>query len=151
MSYANGGHPRTNRLLHTKQHTTHKKHITSSPWSSQAIGFQRLQFYRWVSNPRMLHYQSQSLQHGNVLYIDDTNFFFNYLTIILCAAAQCSHWLMVSFYRLYHAFFCATALKWCALTPAIRWYLIWQCCQRTHLVLGWFRTGGGGGTIVRNF
>jgi hypothetical protein len=28
MLYANGGHPRTNHLSHTQQHTTHKKHIT---------------------------------------------------------------------------------------------------------------------------
>ncbi len=54
MSYlwANGGHPRTNRLSHTQQHTTHKqKTEIPSPWSPQASGFQWLQFYRWVQSP----------------------------------------------------------------------------------------------------
>ena len=32
-----------------------------------------------------------SLQHGDVLFIDDTNFSFIYLTAILCAAAQHAH------------------------------------------------------------
>ncbi len=50
--WANSRHPRTNRLLHAQQHTTHnKKQNTLSPWSPQAAGFQWLQFYRWVQSP----------------------------------------------------------------------------------------------------
>ncbi len=97
---------------------------------------------------RTLRDWSRSSQHGNVIFIDDTNFSFIYLTIILCAAAQRAHWLKVSFYIYISCFFCAAALKQRALFPAIRRYLIWQCCRRTHLVLAWFRTGEGGAIVT---
>ncbi len=84
--------PRIKHLSHTT--TTHntqtKKHKTRSPWSPQATGFQRLQFYRWVQPP----YVAQSIMiiaTRRCTFIDNTNCCFIYLTIILCAAAQRAH------------------------------------------------------------
>ena len=86
---------------------------------------------------------SWSSQHGDVLFIDDTNFSFIYLTIILCAAAQRAHWLKCEFSKIYLDIFLAPASKQRTLTPSIQWYLIWWCHRRTHLVSAWFWTGGG--------
>ncbi len=110
---SHGRHPRTNRHSPTQQHTTYnqKKHKTPSPWSPQATSFQRLQFYRWVRLP----YATQLITiiaTRQCTFIDNNNFSFIYLTIILCAVAQCAHWLKVSFYRYILCFFCAAALKW---------------------------------------
>ena len=43
------------------------------------------------ANRRTSRNQSQLLQHGYVLFLDDTNFSFIYFTTILCAAAQHAH------------------------------------------------------------
>ncbi len=131
-------------LAHTTTNNTQqKKHKTPSPCSPQAAGFQRLQFYRWVRSS----YVARSI---TIIATRRCTFYWRHylflylLTIILCAAAQCAHWLKVRFQIYILCFFCAAALKWRGLTPAIWQYLIWQCCWRTHLVLAWFWTGGGG-------
>ena len=89
---------RTNRLLtidnntqHTHKYIKHRHHGPPKPPASRGSIF-RGECDRCTSRD-----QSQSSQHGNVLFIDDTNFSFIYLTNILCAAAQHTHWLKVSF------------------------------------------------------
>ena len=97
--------PRTNRLSNTQQpehthtHTTHKTknniqychHGPPKPPASNGSNF------TGECNLRTSRDQSRSLQHDNELLIDNTNFSFIYLTIILGAAAQRAHWLNVSF------------------------------------------------------
>jgi hypothetical protein len=72
------------------QHTTqinikHHHHGPLKPPASRGSNF------IGECNHRTLHNRSRSLQHGDVLFIDDTNFSFIYLTIILCAMR--AHWL----------------------------------------------------------
>ncbi len=129
----------------SKKNIKHRHHGPPKPPASSGSNF------TGECNCRTSRDWSQSLQHGDVLFIGDTNFSFIYLTIILCAVAQRAHWLKVSFYRYISCFFSAAASKRRALTPAIRQYLIWRCRRRTHLVSAWFRTGGGGAPLSRWF
>jgi hypothetical protein len=76
------GHPKTNRLLHTQQQTTHNKknikhrlHVPPKPQASSGSNF------TGECDRRTLRDQSQSLQHGDVLFIDDTIFSFIYLLL----------------------------------------------------------------------
>ncbi len=94
--------------------------------------------------------QSQSPQHGDVIFIDETNIFFILLTIILQASDQRACELNVSFISDYLFFFLAVASKQCALTPAICWYffadvflVLVKFCH--DFVLGW------GGAMVAIF
>jgi hypothetical protein len=67
---------------------------------------------------RMLRNQSQSTQHGDVIFIDDI--FFNLLTIILQVLDQRTHELKVSYLSAYMLFFLAVALKQRKLSVSIR-------------------------------
>jgi hypothetical protein len=62
---------------------------------------------RW----RMMHDQSQSTQHGGVIFIDETNIFFILLTIILQFLDWRAHKLKVSYFSAYLLFFLAVASK----------------------------------------
>ncbi len=140
--------PTASRTHNNTQHTTKNiKHHYRGPSKSPAFSGSN---FTGECNCRRSCDWSQSSQHGDVLFIDNTNFSFIYFTIILCAAAQQARWLKVSFQRYFLCFFCAAAPNQHALTPAIRQYLIWLCCPSTHLVSAWFWTGGGG-TIVTMF
>ncbi len=81
--------PRTHRLL-TTTHNTHKKHKTThhgppKPPASRGLNL------TGECDLHTLRDRSQSLQHGDVLFNDDTIFSFIYFTAILCAAAQHAH------------------------------------------------------------
>jgi hypothetical protein len=78
-------------LAHTTIHNTHTKNIKHrhhgppKPPASSGSNF------TGECDRRTSRDQSRSLQHGDVLFIDDTNFSFIYLFIILSAAAQRTH------------------------------------------------------------
>ncbi len=91
---------------------------------------------------RMLHNQSQSTQHGDVIFIDRTNIFFILLTIILQVLDQRTHKLKVSYLSAYLLFFLAIALKQRALTISICWYFNPRCPLSPRHVLTWFQTRG---------
>ncbi len=59
----------------------------------------------------MLRDQSQSMQHGDVFFIDETNIFFILMTIILQVLDWHAHKLKVSYFSAYFLFFLAIALK----------------------------------------
>ena len=90
---------RTHNNQNTHKHTTHKTknniqhHGPPKPPAPNGSNF------TGECNCRMSRDWSRSLQHGDELLIDNTNFPFIYLTIILGAAAQRAHWLKVSFFK----------------------------------------------------
>jgi hypothetical protein len=78
-----------NNTQHTKN-MKHPHHGPPKPLASSSFNFTGECICRTTCD------WSQSLQHDNVLSIDNTNFSFIYLTIILCAVVQHAHWLKVS-------------------------------------------------------
>jgi hypothetical protein len=91
---------------------------------------------------RMSRDWSQSMQHGDVMFIDGTNIFFILLTIILQVLDRHTHKLKVSYLSAYLLFFLAIALKRCALTISIRQYFNPRCPSSPHHVLTWFQMRG---------
>ena len=97
--HLHGGPQETNHFLNTQQpkhthaHTTHKTennilhHHHGPPKAPASNGSN----FTDECNHHTSRNQSRSLQHGDVLFVDDTNFSFINLTIILCAAAQRAH------------------------------------------------------------
>jgi hypothetical protein len=91
--------PRTNRLSNTQQ----PKHTHTQPTKPKINNIQHCRHsppkppapngsnFTGECNRHTLRDRSRSLQHSNELLIDDTNFFFIYLTIIFGAAAQRAH------------------------------------------------------------
>jgi hypothetical protein len=127
----------THKTHKTKNSIQHGHHEPSKLPDSNGSNF------TGECNCRTLRNQSWSLQHGDVLFIDDTTCPFIYLPIILCSGSARSL-TKGEFLKIHLMIFCAAASKQRALTLSIRRYLIWQCRRRTHLVLAWFWTGGGG-------
>ncbi len=137
-------HRRTNRLLHTQQHTTHNiKHKTPSPGPPMLQASSGSNF-TGECNCRMLQDRSRSSQHDNVTFIDKTKCTVILFTIILQAAAQCACGQKVSFICYYSCFFCATASEQHALTSAIRRYFICRYTPSNSHVSAWFLDEGGG-------
>ncbi len=91
---------------------------------------------------RMLRNWPLSMQHGNVIFIDETNIFFILLTIILQVLGRCTHELKVSYFSAYLLFFLAVASKQRALTVSIRQYFSRCCPPSPPHVSAWFRTRG---------
>ncbi len=91
---------------------------------------------------RMLHDWSQSTQHSNVIFIDETIIFFILLTIILQVLDRHAHELKVSYFSDYLLFFLVIASKWQTLTISIHWYFNCCCPLSPHHVLTWFWTRG---------
>ncbi len=141
---------RTNRLLHTQQHTTHnikhKYHHHGPPKLPASSGSN----FTGECNPRTSRDWSQSSQHGNVTFIDKTNCSVILFTIILQAAARRVRRQKVSFICYFLCVFCATASEQHTLTSAIRWYFICQYTTSNSHVSAWFWMRGGG-TIVTMF
>jgi hypothetical protein len=75
----------------------------------------------------MLRNQSQSMQHGNVIFIDETNIFFILLTISLQVLDQRTDEIKMSYFSDYLLFFLAVASKQRALTVSIRQYFYCRC------------------------
>jgi hypothetical protein len=75
----------------------------------------------------MLRGWSQSTQHGNVIFIDETNIFFILLTIILKVLDRHTQKLKVSYVSADLLFFIAIAMKRRALTVYIRQYFNRHC------------------------
>jgi hypothetical protein len=83
--------------LHTTNttHTKTKKHQHHDlPCTPASSGFNFIG--EWDCH--VLHDQSQSPQHGDVIFIDETNIFFILLTIILQASDWCTRKLKGEFY-----------------------------------------------------
>ena len=84
--------PKTNHLLTTTHNTQHKhtnkKHRHHGPPKLPAFKGSN---FTGECNHHVSRELSRLLQHGDVLFIDDTNFSFIYLTAVLCAAARHTH------------------------------------------------------------
>ncbi len=107
------------------QHNTTKNKNTNTMFSPTA-GFQRLYFIG-ECDCRVLRNRSQSTQHSNVIFIDETNIFFILLTIILQVLDRHTHELKVSYFSDYLLFFLTNASKQCALTVFIHQYFNLHC------------------------
>ncbi len=90
----------------------------------------------------MLCKWSQSTQHGNVIFMDETNIFLILFTINLQVLDRRTHKLKVSYFSAYLLFFLAIASKWRALTMSIHWYSNRRCPPSPHHVSAWFWTRG---------
>ncbi len=91
---------------------------------------------------RMLRNWSQSTQHGDVIFIDETKIFFILLTIFLQVLDRHAHELKVSYFSADLLFFLAVASKWHALTVYIRQYFNRRCPPCPRHVLPWFQMRG---------
>ena len=89
----------------TKNNIQHRHHGPPKPPASNGTNFTGECNCGTSRNP------SRSMQHGSVLFIDNTNFSFINLTIILCAAAQRAHWLKVSFFKIHLVIFLCRCIK----------------------------------------
>jgi hypothetical protein len=81
----------------------HQHHDLPQPLSSSSFNF------IGECDCHMLHNQSQSMQHGDVIFIDETNIFFILLTIILQVLDWRAHKLKVSYFSDNLLFFLAVA------------------------------------------
>jgi hypothetical protein len=88
---------------HKKQ--KHRHHDLPQPLASSSFNF--IGEY----DCRMLRNQSQSMQHGNVIFIDETNIFFILLTINVQVLDRRAQKLKVSYFSAYLLFFLAVASK----------------------------------------
>ena len=122
----------------TEHHKTqkHRHHDLPGPLVSSSFNFVD------KCDCHMLHDWSQSTQHGDVIFIDETYIFFILLTIILQVLDRHAHKLKVSYFSAYLLFFLAVASKQCALTVSIRRYFNCRCPPSPHHVLAWFRMRG---------
>ncbi len=110
-------------LAHTTTHNTQQKHKTPSPWPPKLPASSGSNFTGECDH-RTSRNRSQSLQHGDVTFIDKTNCSVISFIIILQAAAWCTCGQKVSFISYYSCVFCATASEQCVLTSAIPRYFI---------------------------
>jgi hypothetical protein len=105
-----------NAITHNQRNTkkqNHQHHYLPRPPASSGFNF------IGECNRRVLCNQSQSLQYGDVIFIDESNIFFILLSIILQASDLHACKLKVSFLSDYLFSFLAVALKQPTLTPAI--------------------------------
>ncbi len=129
-------HTITHNQHNTTKNNKHWHHDLPRPLAS--CGFH----FRGEYDRCMLRNQSQSMQHGDVIIIDETNIFFLLLTIILQVLDRHAHELKVSYFSAYLLFFLAVASKQCTLTMSICWYYNPCCPPSPRHVLAWFRTSG---------
>jgi hypothetical protein len=125
---------------HKKQ--KHQHHDLPCPLASSGFNF------IGECDRRMLRNRSWSLQHGDVIFIDETNIFFILLTNILKALDQRARKLKVSYFSDYLFFFLTVALKRCALTPAICWYFFANVLLVLVMFCHDFVLGGGGAMVA---
>jgi hypothetical protein len=97
----------------TPQKTKTKHHDLPQPLASSGFNF------IGECDRHMLRNRSQSMQRGDVIFIDETNIFFILLTIILQVLDRHAHELKVSYFGDYLLFFLAVASKQCTLTVSI--------------------------------
>jgi hypothetical protein len=101
--------PLAHKTTHNTQHTTknmkHRHHGPPKPPASSGSN------YTGECNCRTLHNQSQSLQHGNVTFINKTNYSVILFTIILQAAAWRTRGQKVSFISYYSCFFLHNCIR----------------------------------------
>jgi hypothetical protein len=97
---------------HKKQ--KHQHHDLPQPLASSGFNF------LGECDRCMLRNRSQSTQHGDVIFIDETNKFSILSAIILQVLDRPAHELKVSYFSAYLLFFLAVALKRRALTIFIR-------------------------------
>ncbi len=119
---------------HKKQ--KHRHHDLPRPLASGGFNF------IGEFNHCMLCDWSQSMQHGDVIFINETNIFFIFLTIILQVLHRCTHKLKVGYFGDYLLFFLTIASKQCVLTVSIRQYFNHCCPPSPCHVLAWFWTRG---------
>ncbi len=117
---------------HIKQ--KHRHHDLPRPLASSGFNFID------ECDCRMLRNWSQSTQHSDVIFIDETNIFFILSTIILQVLDQHAHELKVSYFCADLLFFLANALKRCALTIYICQYFNRCCPPSPRHVSAWFWT-----------
>ncbi len=135
----------THNQHNTKINKKHQHYCPPRPSASSGFNF------IGECNCRLLHDWSQSLQHGDVIFIDETNIFFILLTIILQASDRHARELKVSFWSDYLLFFLAVASRQCTLTSAVCWYFCCRCIPSSCHVLPWFCIRRGGDTMVAMF
>ena len=124
---------------------THNRHNTTKKhWHHDLAQLLASSGFNFIGecDRRMLRDWSLSLQHGNVIFIDETNIFFIFLTIIPQVLDWHAHELKVSYVSAYLLFFLAIASKWRAPTVSIHWYFNRRCPPSPHHVSAWFRTRG---------
>jgi hypothetical protein len=99
-------------LHHKKQ--KHQHHDLPQPLASSSFNFID------ECDCHMFHDQSQSMQRGDVILIDEATIFIILLTVILQVLDRHAHKLKVSYFSDYSLFFFAIASKQWALTVSIR-------------------------------
>ena len=125
----------------TPEKSKHRHHYLPQPLVSRGFTF------IGECDHCMLHNQSQSMQHGNVIF-DETNIFFILLTIILQVLDQHAHELKVSYFSDDLLFFLAVASKRRALTVSTCGYFNCRCPPSHHHVWHDFRWGGHGAIVT---
>jgi hypothetical protein len=125
---------------HKKQ--KHRHHDLPQPLASSGFNF------IGECDGRMFCDQSQSMQHGNVIFIDETNIFFILLTIILQVLDRRAYKLKVSYFSAYLLFFLAVASKRCALTVSVCRYFNHRCPPSPRHVWHDFGQGGRGAILT---
>ena len=121
--------PQYSTTTHRATSKKHRHHDLPHPPASSGFNF------TGECNRRTLRNRYQSPQHGNAIFLCQTNFFFILLTIILCAADRCARGQKVCFLVNTCAFYSAVASNQHALTPSIRRYIFCRCLPRPHHVL----------------
>ena len=137
--------PHNNTQHTTKKNIKHHHHGPPKPPASSGFNF------TGECGCHTPHNWSRSLQHGNVLFIDNTNFSFIYLTIILCAVAQRTHWLKVSFYRYILCFFLCRCIEMTRTNPSYLAIYYLAMLREKSSCFSLILDRGRGGAIVTMF
>ena len=122
---------------HTGKLKKHRHHDRHDPLASTGSNL------RGKCDRRTSRDRSRWFRCGDVIFIDESNLSFILLTIILLALDRRAWKQKVSFYAILSCFCCSDGSIRRALTQAIRRYHFFRDPPSTHLVLAWFRTGGG--------
>ena len=96
-------HPITHNQHNFKK--KHQHHDLPQPLASSGFNF------IGECDCHMVHDQSQSMQHNNVIFIDETNIFFILLTIILQVLDRHAHELKVSYFSADLLFFLSHCIE----------------------------------------
>ena len=133
-------------ITHNQHSTTikqkHRHHDLPQPLASSGFNF------IGECDRHMLRNRSQSMQRGDVIFIDETNIFFILLNIIWQVLDRRAHELKVSYFGDDLLFFLAVASKQSTLTVSIHWYFNCRCPPSPHHVSAWFWTRGCGAIIT---
>ena len=138
--------PRTNRLSTTTHNTQtkikHRHHSPPKPPASRSSNFTGECNCCTSSN------RSQSSQHSDVLFIDETNFSFINLTAILCEAAQCPHWLKGEFLKVYRVMFLCHCIETTHTNPSYPAIPYLAMSPENSSCFGLISDGGGGAIVT---